>query len=593
MRQLGISFNWPALPDSSFREEFFLGAWHPSANLKVHVDSCRVPNHWICSVEGMNWFLMSSTSPFNDMTTGLVRVLSSRKMSTEGQINEAVAFRGYILEPPIHSWSRSEDIIDFWRKDHDQYNGVFSAALIGRDGKQLKLITDAFGIAALYYREFDNIIFFSTNSRFLAMQGDRLDTLAGRILIQCGSVYGNRTLTQSVLRVPPGTSITFDKVGVLERKWFSFSDLPSGERHVSPTALKEVEAAFQTSIDRCLRLQATGCVLPLSSGYDSRRILAALRSRGVGFKALTVRTIHKSGLDLDAYWASKMAKELGFDHEVVDLPFAKELTQLDKLRRLLMDSHNLEHTWFLSLHALLPHKSCLIFDGLGGDVFNNTGFGVKQYLELEPQSALEKMLAELITETFDHVLAKGFWPSLKATRNDLQDFLRGLPQNRNTTDLAFILTRTRSGPGMCSQRLLPTGHVVVYPYLDLDYACITLSFNPAEKMPPETLQARCLAEFCPEYYAFPGTRRLPHGVYPAYSGLAFQRQLICFEKLRGELNYQSWLRLMRALAPRAYFLALGSNYNQTLSQRIRWWLEPLLMLILKQQHTSSCWRRVT
>ena len=112
--------------------------------------------------------------------------------------------------------------------------------------------------------------------------------------MQCHAVYGNRSLTEGVQRVPPGTIVSFRKDGVTERRWFSYSNLPAGNKRVTSAGLREVETVFQNAIDRCLQLQTTGHLLPLSSGDDSRRILAALHSRGLPLNALTVRVLQQA-----------------------------------------------------------------------------------------------------------------------------------------------------------------------------------------------------------------------------------------------------------------------------------------------------------
>ncbi len=72
----------------------------------------------------------------------------------------AVAFRGYLVEPPIHSYSPSDNILHYWKTSTilSQHNGVFSAACIRGSGKVLELVCDAFGMAPLYYRALDDAI---------------------------------------------------------------------------------------------------------------------------------------------------------------------------------------------------------------------------------------------------------------------------------------------------------------------------------------------------------------------------------------------------------------------------------------------------
>ena len=189
------------------------------------------------------------------------------------------------------------------------------------------------------------------------------------------------------------------------------------------------------------------------------------------------------------------------------------------------------------MHRHLPEHSCLVFDGVGGDVFNNTGFGVKELHTAEECLKMQMILERVISDGYDRILNERHWPSAESVRASLGEFLKDLPDGKNKSDLAFLLMRCRSGPGMCSQRLIPAGHVTVYPYFDLDYAYVTLGFDPLEKLPPKTLQARCLAEFWPRYYAFPGSRRIPPESKPGSPKPNERLWLACLRQLQVETGY--------------------------------------------------------
>ena len=582
---LRLRFQWPAFPDSSFQEEFFLGAWHPSAELEI--DWSPPPDSRPVSFKtGKNWFLLSSRAPFQRPKDSLVHAPSDSARPEGSPAVEAVAFRGYLLEPPIHSWSPPDDILNYWSKEHHRHNGVFAAVRILPMG-EIELIGDAFGIAPLYYREFAGGLLFSTNSRFLSLAGDETDRIAARILIQCRSVYGNRSLTQDVWRLPAGTVKRFGADGSRQRRWFDMAGLAEGNRPVTKKGLREVEDAFQTAMDRCLSLAAQGCVLPLSSGHDSRRILAALQSRGAPFRAMTVKVFQEGGLDLDAHFASVMAKELGFNHQVFELPAPAEYARLDRDRRLLVDGHGLEHTWFLSMHRALPQETCLVFDGLGGDRFGKTASGVKAF-RLAPEPEKTGILLEsVITNHLDGHLSSSYWPSVAMVRQYLGGYLTRLPDGNNRTDLAVLLLRCRSGPGMCSQRLIPAGHVTVYPYFDLEHASITLRFNPLEKLPPDTLQSRCLEYFWPRYFAFPGSNRIPADLQAETLDLTQPLWTACYRQLRSESGFA--LKGMERLAGKGRIAFALAVIWPSLHQRLRWWLEPFLSVLVREARVEPCW----
>jgi hypothetical protein len=268
---LRLRFRWPddEAPES---DNFFVGVWHPSRTIEVEWRAASSPESVFR--HGPNWFLASASSPLHPTGTGLLHSAPDRSI--------AVAFRGYVL-PRLQSYSSSEEVLDYWGRDlFAEHNGVFSAAVVGRDGRTLTLMTDACGMGALYYTSLGDATVFSTNPRYLVTEEARPDLLAWRCLLQTSWIVGNHSLSDDVRRVPlrPGTlRVSGRRPSV---PWFDFSRLPGGTRPVGPTAVAEVEETFQQAMSRLLQLQAGSTVLPLSSGFDSRRILAAMIKRGCG-----------------------------------------------------------------------------------------------------------------------------------------------------------------------------------------------------------------------------------------------------------------------------------------------------------------------
>jgi hypothetical protein len=59
----------------------------------------------------------------------------------------------------------------------------------------------------------------------------------------------------------------------------------------------------------------------------------------------------------------------------------------------------------------------------------------------------------------------------------------------------------------------PPGHVVAFPYCDIDFARTALKYDPGQKY-ARKLQGECLQRFYPEFCDFEGTRKLPPGHPP-------------------------------------------------------------------------------
>jgi hypothetical protein len=223
-------------------------------------------------------------------------------------------------------------------------------------------------------------------------------------------------------------------------------------------------------------------------------------------------------------------------------------------------------------------------------VFGNTGFAVKEYHTADEARMLKLILDAVISNRLDRTLKVPQWPSTGSLLDALADFLRVLPYGRAKPDLSFLWMRTRSGPGMCGQRLIPAGHVTAYPYFDLDYVRTTLDIDPLDKW-PNTLQARCLSKFWPAYAAFSGSRSIPPDSQPGDPSSTEQLRLACTRQLLTEVR-RPWRALASEVTSRAYAGAALAVVRTRALQRIQWWLQPLLTLLVRQAASPACWSHV-
>src|SRR5262245_1807001 len=192
---LRLRIRLPAPGPSGEVDNFFVGAWHPSRPLSV--DWTGSKNSSVARVSGRNWSLASATEPRQGL--GLVH---------QDARGGGTAFRGYVL-PDVHSYSPSAVICSSWLDATLERNGVFSAAVVGRDGGSLALATDMLGMGTLYWRRWGEVVLFATSPRYLACPDDQPDWLAWRCLIQTSWIGSDRSLTAGVQRVPAGRTLSF------------------------------------------------------------------------------------------------------------------------------------------------------------------------------------------------------------------------------------------------------------------------------------------------------------------------------------------------------------------------------------------------
>jgi hypothetical protein len=481
-------------------------------------------------------------------------------------------------------------VLDYWQAEiAGRHNGIFAAARIGDAGASLRFTTDAFGIAPLYWRQLrGGLILFGTSPRYLRIAADTVSRYAERLFMHRHALAGNASLIDGVERVSPGTVLSFTAEQRSSVRWFDFSTIPRGDEEFSDSHVVDAELAFQTAMDRCLNLMPNDTSsLPLSSGDDSRRILASLTARGSPFRAMTVRVLQKGNRDLDARFASEMAAQFGFGHDVFEVADPLQYGKDDAACRLLFSSELSEHSWIAPLVRALPPGPSLVFDGLGGDIFGNTGYARRELYETQGDGDLIGVVRLSTSETINALLRDEAWESLTAVRDRMVKDLAFLPRNRNRPDLAFLLIRARRGTGPCMQNLLPPGQLPVYPYFDLDHVIATLRSNPIAKL-EQTLQARCLARFWPDFFSVPGSRRFSTEI-PRHSDATERARLKSrMRHLAREAQSRGISEAFRRMRFRNASLAALGVLSDRFMLRSAWWLAPLLVLEAFRSHAAVC-----
>lgn len=579
---IALDFDWPGQGPAGEIDNFILGAWQPGGTLHVRFRDTPSSITW-CA--GDNWVLASATSPLHEGGAGLVHV------APDG--STAVGFRGYVF-PDLHGYSEPERILRYWTSQrNEEHNGIFSAVVIDDSDISCTLTTDWCGFGPLYYRLLGRVVLFSTSPRYLRAQGDRPDMIAWRCFLENSWVHADRSLSEEIRRVPAGHMLRFSAAGLEARTWLPAERIPNGTRDVGPGAISNVEDAFRQAVDRCLGLRAGRVVLPLSSGFDSRRILTALHARDADFEAVSARVFNRGRRDLDARFATEMAHDFGFPHKVVEPSALQQFLQDDRARRLLVDSHTIDHTWAVGLMRALPTEPGVMLDGVAGDVLGDpVGWLAHARVSIEGRTSdedVEVIASSAISDVFDDVLNLEGWPPPGDVRADLAGYLRQFAPRENLAELTFLLLRQRRAIALWSQQLLPPGHTVVYPYLDLDYARLMLTFTSTGKH-ATSFQRACLREYWPEFLAYPGTRDIPDWVEPAPA--EFERRRIAGREraLRGEIGAAGampFLRSLLSMRKRAVLFLAGNS--EAVANRASWYLLPLLELVARHATARPCW----
>ncbi len=130
MSEFNISFRWAENDRSSSEENFFVGAWHPSASLNV-----KTMGGGVKKIAGDNWFILSSCS--NDTAEKIGPLHGETNQS--GEYSKTILFSGYLLEPSLHTFSTSEQVFKYFNGSQPpDYNGIFSIVKIEESVKELR-----------------------------------------------------------------------------------------------------------------------------------------------------------------------------------------------------------------------------------------------------------------------------------------------------------------------------------------------------------------------------------------------------------------------------------------------------------------------
>ncbi len=429
-------------------------------------------------------------------------------------LESVTVFRGYELDIGVSSYdSRAKTI-----SPDSLENGVFAFIRYFKKTRSLLVRTDLFGVSPLFYRVEDGVIYLASHNVLLRRPNDSIDAVGEISLLNYGFSFGQHTVHAEIKRFPPAVQASVGAGGHLVwQPWGSLSDLGAAERVVDEAAVDEVESAFRTSMQRCMALSYGNVMLPLSSGYDSRRIFGYLNESKFDFETITAQAYKRIGdryFDIDGRFGPVVARRFGRPNRLIPASTPESLADDLARRDLLIGSESLMHGWSMGLfEALRENTAACIFDGLGGDALGNSGFVFPGF-----HVDYEKNVDILFNETakpgfaralgYESVVYDGY-------REAYRDYLNALPPGPNQCELAFLLLRTRRSIGPWILMNQAPGSLVVFPYLELGHVRKTLEFYPGEKY-RVFFQKRCLEKYYPDYFSIPGSRAMPSVLPPLH-----------------------------------------------------------------------------
>lgn len=512
--------------------------------------------------------------------------VSSRAPSSgRGLVHEVagsqLVFRGYEAALGVHSYSKPE-ALERIAAPGALENGAFAYLKFDPQLQQATVRSDAFGFGPLYYRRHGNAWLFASHPALMHFAGDAPDLVAWVSLMQNGYPMADRSFYSDIKRFRSGAQMTIRRDHAETVQWFDFAKLPPGEQMIDDEAFRIVEDAYQAAVDRCLRLDVGEVTVPFSSGFDSRRFFATFLRRKVPFKAVTCQTFHRKkgrDYDIDSFFAPKIAAAFGVDCELVRASPPETIEADAAHRQALIGTESFMHGWAVPfMRWLAKRPPSLVFDGLAGDTFGNSGFEIEGLHETPEKDA--ELVLNRTTRPFALRQLSSLFPPVESLRRHYRNYLAQFAPNMNQAEMAFLQSRTRRCISPWITMMHPPGHVVVYPYCDLEFALATLRYHPAEKY-RYFFQKECLRRFYPEFYDFHGSRNLPadHPPLDEATSRAYDEaeQRYAYGDPAGMRSVLKYLNLPNRL------LLLASRIAPRLRQRRDWLFRPLLLLVRTQR----------
>ncbi len=192
-----------------------------------------------------------------------------------------------------------------------QCNGIFSVII--ESGDEIWVAVDRNISFPLFYNTIDNEIVISDDTEFLINKSGniKINKLQKSLYRSLGYTVGSSTLIENIYQIENAQAIRFNKEEIADKVFYhlfsvkTFNDKPENE------LFKEGINAFENSITRLIKsLNGRTAVVPLSGGFDSRWIAAALKKHN--YKNVICFTYGKQENNPDLPISKKVAGQLGY-----------------------------------------------------------------------------------------------------------------------------------------------------------------------------------------------------------------------------------------------------------------------------------------
>src|SRR5919201_2621586 len=244
------------------------------------------------------------------------------------ELRESLEKRGHRM----HSHSDGEVIPHLYEEHGESFvehlNGIFAVALWDAGKQTLHLARDKFGVKPLYWTSSNGRVTFASELKALLTDpgvSRELDLQAVDQFLSYRFVPAPRTLFEGVQKLPPASSLSVDKTGLTERRWWTGEPRPT--RSDTEQLVDEYSAAFERAVVRQMMSDRPIGVM-LSGGVDSAAIAAVVAKHSPHMRTFTVGFTGGGEGTNEIPLARETARLFGAQHESVVVGADEYLSRL-------------------------------------------------------------------------------------------------------------------------------------------------------------------------------------------------------------------------------------------------------------------------
>lgn len=254
-----------------------------------------------------------------------------------GEIYNFVEIRRLLLERGhrFRSGSDGEVILHLYEEKGiglvDEINGIYVFCLWDRTKRTGYLVRDRLGVKPLYYSRLGAALYFASEIKALRSSLHASDLDRGAIGAYLCNMFvpTPRTPFVGVAKLPPATYLRFDEGGVSDPLVYWSLPQETGGAVRNGTARME----FLGHLDRSLRMQLRSDVpvgISLSGGMDSGLVGVKAAAESAGC-VRTYSVCYEDAVLDETFHAVRLARELGFNHEIVHVRGGDVISVLPRL----------------------------------------------------------------------------------------------------------------------------------------------------------------------------------------------------------------------------------------------------------------------